>query len=277
MEKSISFSGPMVRAILKGNKTQTRRLVNLDKLRVRLPSAVRSDNCGIAELDRVVTPIVARAATYKARLNRAGAVTLSDDRLGGELGVKPGEFHFACPYADGDTHLGQYATDDKRWTITPRTSRLWVKETWSCDARSIYPCDDVLYKADVSELAGDDPATADHVRDCNGNRGDCYACLRETRRGFRWRSPRFMRRVHSRLLLDVTAVRLERLCDIDFADIRLEGVGCDVHDFASGFCASECTALRRNFMQLWDAINGKRAAWKSNPWVWVVEFKRVRP
>lgn len=69
----------MVRAILAGTKTQTRRLVNLDRLRVRLPYEVKS------ELPEVVTegkPLAARAGTHPAALNALGAVST---RVGREL------------------------------------------------------------------------------------------------------------------------------------------------------------------------------------------------
>ena len=83
--------------------------------------------------------------------------------------------------------------------------------------------------------------------------------------------------------LDVTRVRVERLCDITEEDARAEGIDPEkplpasingkpglVHAFGPD-------AARRLFAALWDAINGDRGAWASNPWVLVFDFRRVRP
>jgi hypothetical protein len=83
-----------------------------------------------------------------------------------------------------------------------------------------------------------------------------------------------MPRWASRITLDVTGTRVERLQDISEADARAEGF------FAGGFgewideCDRQTGDARYLYRELWDAINGKSAPWKANPWVWVVEFKR---
>jgi hypothetical protein len=75
----------------------------------------------------------------------------------------------------------------------------------------------------------------------------------------KWRPSIFMPRVASRILLELTGVRVERVQDISEADARAEGVGS-----AAGYAA------------LWDSLNAKRGyAWAANPWVWVLEFRRV--
>jgi len=73
-----------------------------------------------------------------------------------------------------------------------------------------------------------------------------------------------MPRWASRLTLEIVSVRVERLQEIAEADARAEGCG----DPPFG-------TRRETFAILWDAINGKRAPWESNPWVWRVEFRRV--
>lgn len=70
----------------------------------------------------------------------------------------------------------------------------------------------------------------------------------------------------SRILLEITAVRVERLHDISDADTFAEGIGIDCHSHPDDTCAS--------YKTLWEKINGT-ASWNSNPWVWVIEFKRV--
>lgn len=75
-----------------------------------------------------------------------------------------------------------------------------------------------------------------------------------------------MPRWASRITLDVISVRVERLQDISDADAMMEGCASSPNWQAFGTVA---------FRQLWDYVNAKRAPWSSNPWVWVIEFKRV--
>lgn len=76
----------------------------------------------------------------------------------------------------------------------------------------------------------------------------------------------------SRVDLEVTAVRVERLLDITEEDARAEGVEPDFGNANT----SAGRDYRRSFERLWDLINGERAAWASNPWVWVVTYKLLR-
>jgi hypothetical protein len=108
--------------------------------------------------------------------------------------------------------------------------RLWVRETWK-------PCfDDGIgteYRAD--------------------KRGCCGP----------WKPSRFMPRNRSRITLEITGIRVERVQDITEADAKAEGInyGCDSVDW---------------FQELWNSINAKRGfGWDANPWVWVVEFRKT--
>lgn len=76
----------------------------------------------------------------------------------------------------------------------------------------------------------------------------------------------------SRIDLEVTAIRVERLHDITEEDARAEGVEPDFGN--ANTCAGR--DYRRSFERLWDLINGERASWASNPWVWVVGYKLLR-
>jgi hypothetical protein len=85
-----------------------------------------------------------------------------------------------------------------------------------------------------------------------------------------------MPRWASRLTLEVTGVRIERLQEISEEDARAEGAPNDhsVHD-VHGFHATIDNVRRRNFAILWESINRKRTSWASNPWVWVISFRRL--
>ena len=74
-----------------------------------------------------------------------------------------------------------------------------------------------------------------------------------------------MPRAASRILLEVTAVRVEQLQDISESDAMAEGCYTD----------PACPAYDA-YRSLWEQINGP-GSWNANPWVWVVEFKRVTP
>ena len=76
-----------------------------------------------------------------------------------------------------------------------------------------------------------------------------------------------MPRWASRITLEFTAVRVERLQDISEADAVAEGVRNSLHLPGGRFA-------RENFEHLWWTINGD-GSWDANPWVWVVEFRRL--
>lgn len=84
----------------------------------------------------------------------------------------------------------------------------------------------------------------------------------------KWKPSIFMPRWASRITLEITNVRVERLQEISGKDILAEGL--DVKFTIPG----SFDALER-FHGLWDSINGKKYPWSSNPWVWVIEFKRI--
>jgi len=80
-----------------------------------------------------------------------------------------------------------------------------------------------------------------------------------------WKPSIHMPRIASRITLEITSVRVERLQDISEADAQAEGVYTD----------PACPAYDA-YQTLWDQINGPDS-WAENPWVWVIEFKRVQP
>lgn len=110
--------------------------------------------------------------------------------------------------------------------------RLWVRETWAwygCE----YLRDEVVYRADGMDLP--------------------------TEFG-RWRPSIHMPRWASRVMLEITDVRVERLCKISEADAIAEGFAG--HDPIAGFADT------------WNEIYSG-LSWANNPWVWVIDFRRV--
>jgi hypothetical protein len=133
-------------------------------------------------------------------------------------------------------------------------SHLWVRETWSrIEAGRYCPIGgDVVYRAAGERRSG--------------------------AQAFRWHSPIHMPRWASRLMLEITEIRVERLQDISKADAVAEGAphpsqipgGISYYD---GKNFRDVTTVREVFRCSWNAINWKRAPWDSNPWVWVIGFK----
>ena len=196
-ERPILFNGAMVRAVLDGRKTQTRRVVK--------PQPTGN----------VVTLKASDGLTFLHDY---------DGSSGNEL---------KCPYGQpGD--------------------QLWVREAF-----------DPIYPQDPKYNSGE-PIAIDYRADNKRNR----LCDQNGTR--RWTPSIHMRRSASRILLEVTGVRAERLQDIRDGDARAEGV--DVRPGRE----YEYGASRTSFFLLWNSINGDGAhGWHANPWVWVLEFKRV--
>jgi hypothetical protein len=153
---------------------------------------------------------------------------------------------------------------------------LWVREAWRVGAWSEADGIRIEYRADNSLSqwleppdeqferlwiqSTDDAIKAGLEADENGE----YGWTRGNA-PTRWRPSIFLPRWASRLTLGVTEIQIERLQEITEEDAKAEGVDA-WHDTAHG------TVYRPEFQMLWDRINGKRAPWASNPWVWVVGF-----
>ena len=152
--------------------------------------------------------------------------------------------------------------------------RLWVRETWAHENMPHGPYQPgcaVFYRADYM----DDPLGPDLERSPDGIRR-------------RWIPSIHMPRAACRLELEVTGVRVEWLQDISEADAVDEGIRISSWAKRSMACQGiyECQmpdgkthfndSAYELYRILWDQING-RGAWDANPWVWVIEFKRLKP
>ena len=214
MEKPILFNSEMVRAILEGRKTQTRRVIK--------PQPTDAD--------------------YWTVLHTVG---LRDSFYPNTIKATPGRL--ACPYGQpGDL--------------------LWVRETWATARQfnSVRPSQldtdcSLWYRANKSS-----------VRHLGARQG-------------RWRPSIHMPRWASRLTLEVTGVRVERVQDISEADAGAEGVVPTEGQIKVCQAFAECrpdlpwvSPHQQAFCELWDSINAWRGyGWDVNPWVWVVEFGRA--
>lgn len=197
-ERPILFSSPMVRAILEGTKTQTRRVVK--------PQPVE----GVYKGDGT-TPTF----TWKDRIST---------------------FHPIWPEV-----MAQFSPYGKPG------DRLWVRETWMprMDGNIELRHGEAIYKASLGDV--------------------------EMFRPRRWRPSIFMPRWASRITLELTGVRVERLNSMSGYDALREGVTLPAMQNGPADPTVE-------FMDLWDSINARRGySWVTNPWVWVLKFRRVQP
>jgi hypothetical protein len=117
------------------------------------------------------------------------------------------------------------------------------------------------------------------------NYQDYVACYRATEPGLPilWKPSIFMPRRHSRILLEITGVRVQRLQDISGKEILAEGAVTGPHtdEFGrnpvSAFDGKVYMDLISLWAKGWDSINAKKAPFASNPYVWVIAFKRLDP
>jgi len=126
--------------------------------------------------------------------------------------------------------------------------RLWVREKWGYHPGSSDSEHLVVYAA-TPKVPGWEP-----------RRGPVEDFVL-------WRSPIHMPRWASRLTLEITDLKVEELCAISWRDCIAEGVIAPDGPFGPNYIDA--------FSILWDRINGKRAPWASNPWVWVISFRRL--
>ena len=228
-ERPILFSAPMVRAILEGRKTQTRRIIKPQ------PPA------HAIEVFDWRAPHIAESA-------KADEGCYYNDMDG---------LHFLCECPHGKPG-----------------DRIWVRESFSTDIRDPLNC--VIYKA--TPEYGKYRDTGEVVRSTFPD--GTFPTREESERAM---LPKFwkgkpsihMPRWASRITLEITGVRIERLNDISHEDAICEGIE-PVNP--KGWKDYRGTAQKymspvSSFQSLWFSINGLES-WQSNPWVWVIEFRK---
>jgi len=134
--------------------------------------------------------------------------------------------------------------------------RLWVRETFALSIRD----PDSVVERDVRDPSHwDGPVYREGY---DGGEWTHYEDGARTMVSPPWRPSIYMPRWASRIALEIIGVRVERLHAITEQEAIREGV-------------EETGFPRDTFRALWDKINGKRAPWDSDPWVWRIEFRRV--
>ncbi|HDG7947365.1 MULTISPECIES: morphogenetic protein [Klebsiella pneumoniae complex] len=206
-ERGMIFNAEMVRALLSGRKTQTRRIIKPQ------PEATLSGSLSGKWLSRP---------------------------LNGLLLPKIEDIAIHCPFGVvGD--------------------RIWVRETFQgplfdYDLMDSYCKDPTPFEKPEFCVYKADGVPAPEFYDADD---ELHCC---------WRPSIHMPRWASRILLEITNVRVERLKSISDGDALREG--CSAADMKSGDCVADV------FARLWASIYGSDS-WNANPWVWVIEFKRV--
>lgn len=232
-ERGMIFNGEMVRALLDGRKTQTRRPIKWKQTRF--------------------TEIGEREDGSKWPWS--------------EDAEHACDFWHPCPFgAVGD--------------------RIWVRETWATLGNEDGCCVD--WEGNLCK--GDERSAARIYRaSCEQRPGD-YGLwsipddaywkphTKEHKFEGAWRPSIHMPRWASRILLEITDVRVERLNTISEEDARAEGIidgGClNCGEPEPCGCANPEPDATDAFAYLWQSIYGQEN-WNANPWVWVIEFKRV--
>lgn len=135
---------------------------------------------------------------------------------------------------------------------------LWVRETWAADKKY-----DKFPPRMIPAKTPNGSKTPIWYKEACLNDGQTYPPPG------RWRPSIFMPEWASRTKLKITEVRMQRLQDLSEKDAKAEGVNRRLETIDS---------FKSRFQELWDNINGRRkgCAWKDNPWVWAVSFKKVK-
>lgn len=149
--------------------------------------------------------------------------------------------------------------------------RLWVREAWrTIDSTADHNMLTIAYEADQGR-----GSEYRYLRVSD----DAYERYSGARFDSHLRPSIFMPRWACRFVLELTAVRVERLQDISEADAQAEGCTTAAEDDQDGAPdAKQYRTYRAGYRDLWDSLNAKRGyGWDSNPWVWVLTFEQVKP
>ena len=235
-ERGMIFNAEMVRAILDGRKTQTRRIVS----------------------DRHLNFI--------------------------DVGSQIGECY---PLECGIDHENSQSYYREHCPFGKPGDRIWVRETWSDvnldGAPAVaYRADDEVYDLMEDESLLDEGGSFNYLdpRVCKYQFAAWHSDLISGIEG-NWRPSIHMPRWASRITLEITDVRVERLNGISETDAEAEGINMealfdsqDCYDCIADHNMTGRPTAKGALKYLWESIYGEEN-WQANPWVWVIEFKVV--
>jgi hypothetical protein len=225
------FKAPLVRALLDGSKTQTRRALKRQPHEEWAPAAYGElhgfDKHGELTPDKVI-----------------GWGAFNED---GDLG-------YCCPYGQpGD--------------------RIWVRETFFAYGRWVTRYSEKKGRAEWHFIDMTVECDRAYQYDADSPDVPLAAGRGGALPGWYKRPSIFMPGAASRILLEIVSVRVERLNDCSDADARAEGTPGG-HGVIPNYNYNATPS--EHYSHLWESINGA-GSWALNPWVWVIEFKRVEP
>lgn len=229
-ERGMIFNGEMVRAILDGRKTQTRRIMKVQP---------------------------------KPSKSRPGDFWFSSKKLESMVHVSdlaPGN----SPIADYHLFIQEHCCP-----FGAVGDRIWVRETFQgplfdYDLMDSYCKDPTPFEKPEFCVYKADGVPAPEFYDADD---ELHCC---------WRPSIHMPRWASRILLEITDVRVERLNAISQEDAQAEGMELTGWrpTYSDPDSGGEVMTPYDNFAELWSSIYGDES-WQANPWVWVIEFERV--
>jgi hypothetical protein len=250
-ERPILFSAPMVRSLLDGSKTQTRRLIKLREPFTEYMGTVVAGDPGNFFKNPDTLDYMDLSCPY--------------GEPGDRLWVRETTTYWEQPDRPKDWHTPR-SNESSRPKDGARYQR-WMSRVMA----EAEPGEDFLvYKADEAKRSLSEWKYPHPIYEhCVGRFGKTVTAIH-------------MHRWASRLTLEITDVRVQRLQDISADDAIAEGIKplngfCYGPDGCSDCNEKGCKAERDDFQKLWDSINAKRALWDSNPWIWVLTFKRATP
>lgn len=225
-ERPVIFNGEMVRAILDGRKTQTRRVMKVQP-----------------------KPSETRPGDFWFSSKKLESMVHVSDFMPGNSPIADCHHFFqehCCPFGQvGD--------------------RLWVREAFGMQVRR----DGLGGTGEFRVYRASNPDAVKYTTACGKSVP------------VKWTPSIHMPRRASRILLEITAVRVERLNSISEEDAKAEGVRVvKVREDGERYCdylSPEINHYRRpsdSFISLWESIYGEES-WQDSPWVWVIEFRRV--
>lgn len=211
-ERAITFSGEIVRAILEGHKTQTRRPLQ---------------HVPVGRVDKYINDEIEKIFWHPACRSLLGG----NDLLVG-LRVK-------CPFGKVGDHL-------------------WVKEKYVLSSAN-----QPIYEAD-----------------CRDKRGDLWASIKSDPSDVDWFPARAMSKCFSRITLEITNIKVERVQDITESDAIKEGFNISgwipSYSDPDNLSGAETLTSRDNLRIGWDSLYIKKGfGWKINPWAWAISFRRI--